>query len=139
MATRDRDCNTSADVMAARWSSLCERFYEIRLGASRHNLSEDLRQLMSANAATPGLLDKWEQLDRRILALDADEDTRSTRLGSRPDEAGEKDEWDELTTEYICPARRCNRHEFPYAGVVPRCGLLGTEMTPRAGNHFKMP
>lgn len=120
------------ELTSARWRSLCERFHEIRLGASRHGLSDTWHQLASADPVTPDLLTQWEMLDEQILTLDQDDDYGFARRGFDPAEF-EDDDWDAAADEYVCPTRRCDRRETSYLGVIPRCELFRRDMEGRPG------
>jgi hypothetical protein len=124
---------------AAQWRSLCERFHEIRLGASRHNLLEAWQQLIRADPDDLGTLAGWLRLDERIRHLDEQESQGAVRHGTSDGEtasddkgadSGNWDDWEGWGDEYGCPVRRCERKVKAFLGAAPRCELFGVEMTP---------
>jgi hypothetical protein len=120
---------------AAQWRSLCERFREIRRGASRHDLMDAWRQVAKAPPDTPARLAAWQQLDEQIRLLD-DQELDYTVRGPVSDDSndGSDDDWDDWGDEYGCPAGKCDRTVRSSLGITPRCELFDREMTKlRAG------
>jgi hypothetical protein len=121
---------------AAQWRLMCERFHEIRLGASRHNVLETWQRLANADPDDPGTLAGWRQLDEQIQHLDEQESQDAVRYGGESgdeDNAAEGDDWDDWDwwgDNYGCPMGRCDRKARSFLGAAPRCELFGAEMTP---------
>jgi len=119
--------------LAKQWGSLCERFHEIRLGAFRHGLVEDWRQVARADPDAPGCLAAWLGLDQRIQVLDDQESDYAVRYGETADvtcgDGSGIDDWDNWGDEYACPVGRCDRTARSPLGIPPRCELFRQEMT----------
>jgi hypothetical protein len=128
------DENTDKSALAAQWRSLCERFHEIRLGASRHNLLDAWRRLVKAGPDDPQALSEWRGLDERIRHLDEQESQDAVRYDGEEgsDDWGSWNDWDGGGDEYGCPVGQCDRRARSLLGAVPRCELFGAEMTPLA-------
>jgi hypothetical protein len=119
--------NGDAAAPAAQWRSLCERFYEIRSAAYRHNLVDAWHQLVQADPEAPDKLAAWQRLAGQIKLLDERESACVVR-GGPEDDSTAIDDWDGWGDEYVCPVHKCDRRERSFVDTPPRCELFHTAM-----------
>jgi hypothetical protein len=114
-------------VATAQWRSLCERFYEIRSGAYRHDLVDAWHQLVRADPDAPGKLAAWQHLDEQIRLLD-DGESKYVVRGGGADDSTTSDDWDDWGDEYVCPVGKCDRRQRSFLDTPPRCELFHSAM-----------
>jgi hypothetical protein len=114
-------------VAPAQWRSLCERFYEIRSGAYRHDLVDAWDQLVQADPDAPGRLAAWQRLDEQIKLLDDGESDNVVRGGGAGGSTT-SDDWDDWGDEYVCPVGKCDRRQRSFLDTPPRCELFRSAM-----------
>lgn len=119
---------------AVAWAHVCLAYHDLRLGANRHWLTDQWRELRAASEQGTDQLEDWLALQQEILTRDDDEDeyARFPLDGADVVEPVglDDDEYDEPEApKYVCPTGQCARTERALFGQPPICELRGRPMT----------